>query len=267
MGQSMGAYYSIMNDEGSPRLTGTCIADLITGLTATMGILAGLVGRGLDPDRRGTLTQTSLIEAMSTITIDAMTQMTETGAAPTRETRHPQAQNFCLLTASGESIALHLSSSEKFWQALARAMGREDLIEDDRFRGYYDRMAHYFELRPIVEGEFLKRSRDEWEARLIAEDVPFAPVLSMADIATHPQTDWLQLLEPERDGKVLVRPPWRFWGERPHRPFGAPRLGEHSREVALEVYGPEEVDRLIQAGVIVQAAADATAEPVAEGRA
>ena len=31
MGQSMGAYYSIMNDAGAPRLTGTCIADLITG--------------------------------------------------------------------------------------------------------------------------------------------------------------------------------------------------------------------------------------------
>lgn len=237
----MGGFYSIMNDDGVARLTGTCVADLITGITATMGILVGLVGRGLDPDHRGTLTQTSLIEAMSTITIDAMTQMVETGGAPTRETRHPQAQNFCLMTASGESISLQLSSSEKLWQSLARAMGRDDLIEDARFRTYYDRMAHYFELRPIVEAELLRRSRGEWEARLIEEDVPFAPVLTMTDIARDPQTDWLQLLEPERDGKVLVRPPWRFWGERPGRPFRAPHLGEHSREVALEVRDAEDV--------------------------
>jgi crotonobetainyl-CoA:carnitine CoA-transferase CaiB-like acyl-CoA transferase len=144
-------------------------------------------------------------------------------------------------------------------------MEREELIEDPRFRHYYDRMANYFALRPIVEEEFLKRTRDEWEARLIAEDVPFAPVLSMTDIATHPQTDWLQLLEPERDGKVLVRPPWRFWGERPDRPFRAPHLGEHSREVALEVRDAEEVDRLVRAGVIVQAPEEAPAEHAVAG--
>ena len=77
--------------------------------------------------------KTSLAEAMSTITIDAMTQYYETGESPTRQTRHPQAQNFCLLTASGDSITLHLSSSEKFWRCLVAAMERPDLLEDPRF--------------------------------------------------------------------------------------------------------------------------------------
>ena len=254
MGQSMGGYYSIMNDDGAPRLTGTCIADLITALSATMGILAGLVGRGLDPEQRGILAQTSLLEAMSTITIDAMTQMTETSKPPTRQSRHPQAQNFCLLTRSGGSITLHLSSSEKFWQALANAMGRPELIEDARFRTYYDRMANYFDLKPIVEAEFLTRDQAEWEDLLVRYDVPFAPVLTMMELASHPQTDWLQMLEPERDGNVLVRPPWRFEGKRPERGFETPYIGEHSREVALEVLPAGEVERLIGAGVIYQAA-------------
>jgi crotonobetainyl-CoA:carnitine CoA-transferase CaiB-like acyl-CoA transferase len=250
IGQAMGGYYSIMNDAGAPRLTGTCIADLITGLIATTGILAGLVGRGLNPERGGTLIQTSLLEAMSTITIDAITQMHETGGSPVRESRHPQAQNFCLLTADGGSITLHLSSSEKFWRSLARAMERSDLIKDERFATYQDRMANYFKLRPVLEREFLKRSREEWEARLIAEDVPFAPVLTLQELASHPQTDWLELLEPVRGSDLLVRPPWRFFGKRPSRAFGAPFIGQHSREVAAEVLEPAEIERLATAGAI-----------------
>ena len=58
---------------------------------------------------------------------------------------------------------LHLSSSEKFWRSLARAMDRCDLIEDSRFRTYNDRLAHYFALKPIVEAEFIGRTRDEWD--------------------------------------------------------------------------------------------------------
>ena len=248
----MGGFYSVMSETGRPQLSGTCVGDLIAAITATMGILAGLVGRGLDPDGRGTLTQTSLLEAMSSLTIDAMTQYHETGKAPTRQSRHPQAQNFCLLTASGNSITLHLSSSQKFWLKLTRAMGREDLAEDARFKGYYERMENYFELKPLVEAEFLKRTRAEWEKLLIAEDVPFAPVLTMGDLATHPQTDWLQMLEPERNGMVLVRGPWRFQGKRPERNFAAPEVGEHSRELAAGFCTPDQLEALIADGVIVQ---------------
>lgn len=252
IGQSMGGFYSVMSEAGKPKLSGTCVGDLITAITATMGILAGLVGRGLHPQGQGTLTQTSLFEAMSALTIDAMTQYSETGKAPTRQSRHPQAQNFCLLTESGDSITLHLSSSQKFWQSLTRAMGREDLADDPRFKGYYERIENYFDLKQIVEAEFLKRPRKEWEAILIAEDVPFAPVLTMEDLATHPQTEWLHLMEPNRDSMALVRGPWRFHGERPRRNFAAPELGEHSRELAAEFLSPSELQCLIDDGVIIQ---------------
>lgn len=252
IGQSMGGYYSVMGEAGAPQLTGTCVGDLITAIVATMGILAGLVGRSLDADKSGTVARTSLLEAMSSLTIDAMTQFTESGKTPTRQSRHPQAQNFCLGTASGDSITLHLSSSQKFWLALTRAMEREDLAKDPRFTGYYERMENYFELKPIVEAEFLKHDRSEWEKRLVAEDVPFAPVLTMEELGTHPQTQWLDMLEPERNGMVLVRPPVRFQGERPHRNFSAPEVGEHSVEIASEFLGEEQAAALAEAGVIIQ---------------
>jgi crotonobetainyl-CoA:carnitine CoA-transferase CaiB-like acyl-CoA transferase len=253
IGQSMGGFYSIMNDQGDPRLTGTCLADLITAVTATLGIVASLVGRGRGSGQ-GMLVQTSLLEAMSTITIDAMTQYFETKTTPTRESRHPQGQNFCLRTASGESVTIHLSSSEKFWQSFVGAMGRPELASDERFLDYNRRMANYFELREIVEPEFMKRSLEEWEHRLVEADVPFASVQTMQSLSEHPQTQWLDLLEPERNGHVLVRPPWRFAGQRPHRESPAPQVGEHSYAVAREVLSEAEVEELIASGVIVQAA-------------
>jgi formyl-CoA transferase len=252
IGQSLGGLYSIMNDADDLRLTGTCMADLITAITATMGILAGLVGRAQDPDHRGPMVETSLMEAVSTLTIDAITQAFETGESPVRETRHPQAQNFCLHTASGQAVTLHLSSSEKFWRALMRAVEREDLIDDPRFRGYADRAKpeNFALLKEILEAEFAKHPRSEWERRLTEADVPFAPALTVREVADHPQTHWLKLLTHPYEGQALVQPPWKFDGERPVRVERAPQVGEHTWEVLREVCSQAELEALAAKGTI-----------------
>ena len=82
IGQSYGGFYHMMNDEGHARLTGTCLADLITGVSATMGILAALLGRERSREGMGALVETSLLEAISLLTIDAITQRSETSRTP-----------------------------------------------------------------------------------------------------------------------------------------------------------------------------------------
>ncbi|MGC4250921.1 MAG: CaiB/BaiF CoA-transferase family protein [Sphingobium sp.] len=244
IGQSISGFYSIMNDRDAPRLTGTCIADMITGLTCATGLVAALLGRERDPERKGMSMETSLYEAMSTLTIDALTQLSETGQTPVRDSRHPQAQNFCLKTADGGAIAIHLSSSQKFWENLARAIGREELIADPLFSTFFSRAENYPALVAIMEQAFRGLSQAELETRLTEADVPFAPVLTAAEVARHPQTEWLQLLGRSNEDMMLVRPPWRFDGERPSRDAPTPQIGEHGREIAAEVLTPEELDRL-----------------------
>jgi len=255
IGQSIGGIYSIMNDADHRRLTGTCMADLITGITSAMGILAALLGRERSPDRSGSLMETSLLEAMSTLTVDAMTQAYETGEDPVRNSRHPQAQNFCLDTADGGGITMHLSVSQKFWAALARVIGREDLINDPRFRTYDDRRApaHYEELVRIMEEAFAKKPRGAWEELLTAADVPFAPVLTMHEVAEHEQTRWLELMGPKVGDLPMVRPPWRFDGARPQRSDQAAHVGEHTREVLREICSERDLEALIASGDVAVA--------------
>ncbi len=109
----------MMGDAGEPQLSGTCIADLITGFVGATGVLAALVARS----KTGSAPriETSMLEAVSALTVDALTQMYDDGADPHRQSRHPQAQNFCLHTGSEGVIAIHLSSSQKFWRSLTDA--------------------------------------------------------------------------------------------------------------------------------------------------
>ncbi|MCZ4498363.1 MAG: putative acyl-CoA transferase/carnitine dehydratase [Marmoricola sp.] len=249
IGQAFGGLYTLLGDEGSPQLSGAIFADLVTGLSTATGILAALVGRSTTGT--GQLVQTSIMEAVSTVTVDAFTQYFDRNhSSPSRESRHPQAQNFCLPTSSGEFVAVHLSSSQKFWASLAAAIGRPELTDDPRFETYRSRTANYFELVPIVEHEFSQHTFDEWAQILTAHDVPFAPVHTMESWLNDPQVDWLELVEPEKNGVSLVRPPWRFDGTRPERETHAPKVGEHTREIAAEVYDSARVEELIGTGVL-----------------
>lgn len=249
IGQAFGGLYSLLGDEGRPELSGVILGDIVTAISTAMGVLAALVGRGATG--QGQHVQTSIMEAVSMLTVDQFTQYFENQhTSPTRESRHPQAQNFCLRTASGEFVAIHLSSSQKFWGGFAEAIGRPELREDPRFADYNARTANYFELVRIVEPDLLRHTLAEWDDILTRHDVPFAPVLTVGEFAQHPQTQWLDLVEPERNGVSLVRPPWRFAGERPARESDAPLVGQHTLEIAGEVRDQAELDALMNAGVL-----------------
>jgi crotonobetainyl-CoA:carnitine CoA-transferase CaiB-like acyl-CoA transferase len=251
IGQALGGAYTLLGDDGEPQLSGMIVADIVTALSTATGVLAALVGRLTTGS--GQHVQTSIMEAMSALTADSLTQYFDNGhASPSRQSRHPQAQNFCLLTSSGEAIAVHLSSSQKFWRGLTAAMDRPELAEDPRFATYKARVANYFELVDVVDPLFRERPAQEWEQLLTGNDVPFAPVLTMEGVLQHPQTEWLDLVEPERNGVSLVRPPWRFDGERPDRNADAPRVGRDTCQVAGEVYTEDELAKLIDAGVLFQ---------------
>jgi crotonobetainyl-CoA:carnitine CoA-transferase CaiB-like acyl-CoA transferase len=251
IGQAYGALLSILSNDGEAQLSGSALADLITGVATTTGIMAALVGRANSEGPHGV--ETSLMEAVSLLTVDALTHFFDAGhEEPTRQSRHPQAQNFVLKTAAGDDLVVHLSSSPKFWTSFLDVIDRRDLEGDPRFQTFKSRTDNYFDLAKIVVPEFLRKSSEEWQALLTEFDVPFAPVLGVAEFTQHPQVQQLSLLEPETEGLSLLRPPWRFDGERPHRDLHVAAVGEHTREIALEVFDDAEISQLMADEVLFE---------------
>lgn len=249
IGQAFGGLYSLLSPADRPGLSGTILADLISGITTAMGVLAALLGRSRFAE--SPRVETSLLEAVSTLTIDGLTQSFELGHDPSLTSRHPQAQNFCLHAACGTTIAVHLSNSQTFWRRLCTAIDEPSLADDPRFIDYRQREARHTELTAKLQAVFGRHSADHWEDRLSAHDVPFGPVLGMSDFIAHPQVKDLGLVSvEERTGFPTVHPPWRFDGKRVTAPSTVPRIGEHSIEVLSEAVPPGHVDSMVARGAV-----------------
>jgi crotonobetainyl-CoA:carnitine CoA-transferase CaiB-like acyl-CoA transferase len=152
------------------------------------------------------------------MTIDAITQSMVDGGDISRTSRHRWAQLYVARCAGGSGLAVHLSSSDAFWTKLARALGRNDLLEDPRFATYHDRVRHYDLIVDRVSEGVARRPLEEWEHILEAADVPFAPLLTPSEAMRLPQVQAIALDDPDcvPTGASLLRP-LRFDGSRPTR--------------------------------------------------
>jgi CoA:oxalate CoA-transferase len=146
---------------------------------------------------------------------------------------------------------------DRQWPAMARAMGRPDLIDDPRFATAADRGKNQKELIAIIEAWMQSHATDE-EVLKIFEDhrVPSAPVMSVVGALDHPYFKGRDMIRSVSDpilGKLTIPGfPLKF-SEFPELPeIEAPLLGEHSAEILSQYLGlsPKRVEQLQAAGVL-----------------
>ena len=139
--------------------------------------------------------------------------------------------------ADGKRIGLHLSSPDKFWQALCRVLGRGDWIEAYPTR--MDRVRAYGVLAEMLNAAFGTRPRGEWLRLLEAEDVPFSPENTLDELANDPQVAHLDVFYTVDHPKYgAIRASHRAVRVDGCRDVGArppPDLGEHTDEVLAEL--------------------------------
>ena len=159
----------------------------------------------------------------------------EGGPPPDRARRTHQALVFAFVAGDGRPLVIHLSSPQKFWTGLTKAIGREELQSDSRFRNRAARSANYDALDVILADTFRTRDRDEWLARLRAEDVPCGPLSDLQEVFDDPQVKFLglkkELPHPRRGRVAVVGSPVRLSDTPVQIARAAPDLGEDTEQV------------------------------------
>lgn len=254
--QALGGGMSLTGHEATgPAHIPYHLGDTAGGLYAALGILAALQER----NRTGTgrALDIAMLDAQLALLSDEATNQA-TGRWQPRQhgAGHPALAPYRAFETADRPLVVAAVVVEKFWHALARAIGRPDLVADPRFAGNAARVANQAALDAILEGAFRTRARAEWLEALAAADIPAAPVLDVAEAVSSPQAmargtsahipawgeEALVMLGPIRGPGEDQRPP----------PAPAPRLGEHTHDVLSAIAGWDQarINGMEAAGVI-----------------
>ena len=230
--QALSGFLSVVVDNRRPQFLGPALADAITGMYASQGILAALVQRGRSG--RGAHVEISMLEAMAHFAVEPFAAFFALGETPTSADRPRLAQAYILRTADARLIAIHLSSLEKFWQGLVAALDAPELKDDPRFNPRERRIAEYETLRIELDTRFARQPLEHWVRRLQAEDVPYAPVNLIDDVVRDPQVEHLGIVVPvdsPHTATRAVRPAAQFDGVRARSVSAAPLLNQHGEAI------------------------------------
>jgi crotonobetainyl-CoA:carnitine CoA-transferase CaiB-like acyl-CoA transferase len=241
--QALSGFLSVVTDPEQPRFLGPALADAITGIYAAYGTLGALVERGRT--RRGRHVEVSMMEAMAHFALEPFTALFALGKAPGPNDRPRLAQAHILRTLDDRMVVIHLSSLDKFWDELTDALGAPHLRADPRFATRLLRVENFDALHAELDAITRTRKRSEWVAAMDGRDVPFAAVNSIAEAATDPQAQALDLIVPMvRDGddaaSHTVRPPITLDGQRQTAVRPAPRLDADGSAIRMALQGADE---------------------------
>ena len=238
-------------ETGRPKMMRTIIPDKTTSVTAAQAITAALLHRECTGE--GQHVRLSMLDTMiAYLWPEGMAGLTYVG----RETDPAQAQmglDLVFETKDGFISAGAVADAE--WAGMCRAFGRPDLIDDPRFVTAAARAEHIIDRRAVMAEEVGKWTSAVILARLKAEDVPCAPILSRWDLLKDPQIAENAILEVADHpgiGKVRQpRPAARFDKTPAQIRSAAPRLGEHSRKVLQDIgLGGDEIEALVAGNVV-----------------
>ncbi len=251
VGQTASGWLSMFHQGEDARISGPAVSDAFTGVFGCMGILGALVER--ERTGRGRKGEVSMLEATIAMATEPLGQMFATGEAPSLFSRAAASQSYIVTCKDGKRIGLHMSSPDKFWQGLVRAIGREDLLE--KYPGRLERIQHYEDLARELAQTFAVRNRDEWLPLLEREDVPFAPERRHEELADDPQVKHLDLFyemnHPEHGKLKAAHRAIRYDGDNRSNFSPPPSLGEHTDSVLAQFgFEQERIDALRAAGII-----------------
>ena len=246
--QAEAGYLSLTGEpDGPPARFGLSIVDLMTGTTAAMALLAGLVdaqatGKGRDLD-------VSLFDVALHNLAYVATWYLNGGIVTNREPRssHPSLTPSQLCRTKDGWLFI-MCNKEKFWTALADAVGKPEWATDPEYSTFAARLKNREQVTQELDAVLTTATTAEWISWLGGK-VPIAPVYDVQQALENPFVAEQQLVldfqHPEH-GKIRgVASPVRLENSAVLPTRAAPRLGEDTDALLEELgYAPNLIGAL-----------------------
>jgi crotonobetainyl-CoA:carnitine CoA-transferase CaiB-like acyl-CoA transferase len=170
---------------------------------------------------------------------------------PNRQGRgHDSIPTYRAFTCGDGVDVVVTANTERMWSGLCAALGRPDLVNDERFRTNDSRYANRRVLWPILEACFQAKPSAAWVKALLAAEVPAAVVntldLSLSDPQVLHRNMVLAMTGPNGEQLRVAGNPIKFAGESEPSHVYPPLLGADNRSVLSEQLGlsEETIDQL-----------------------
>lgn len=173
--QAVGGLMSITGaPDGEPTKAGVALVDVLTGLHATIGILAAL--RAREADGSGQVVEVNLLSSLLSSLVNQGAAYINTGCPSRRMgNQHPSIAPYETLRAADAPLAVAVGNDRQF-AAMASELGRPELAHDSRFMTNAQRVAYRSELVVELERALGTDTAAGWAGRLAAAGVPCGPV-------------------------------------------------------------------------------------------
>jgi crotonobetainyl-CoA:carnitine CoA-transferase CaiB-like acyl-CoA transferase len=253
--QALSGFMSITGPvEGPPSKVGVAVTDVLTGLHAAVAVLACL--RAREQSGHGYAIDLALLDCAVASQVNLAQAYLTSGQVPPRQgNAHLQIVPYEAFATADDWLVLAVGNDSQ-WQRFCQAAQRADLAADARFATNVQRVASRAVLVPVIAELMRQRSCTEWQRRLLAVDVPHAPVWNYSQLFAQEQVAArglrVTVRDPEGQPIDLVGTPFHINGATLPAAACPPTLGQDTDTVLRELLElkPEQLAELRRQGVI-----------------
>lgn len=253
--QGMGGIMSITGQEnGEPTRVGASVGDLTAGLFAVIGTLTALYNR--EKTGVGQKVDVAMLDCQVAILENAISRYLVNGVAPGPiGNRHPSITPFEAFQAKDGYVIIAVGN-DRLWKKFCDLIGRQELIEDERFITNAKRTENQKQLKGILDTIFPAKTVDEWLEAIDGAGIPCGPINTIDRVMKDPQVlarEMMVEVEHPVAGKFKMPGIPIKLSETPGEVESpSPLLGQHTEEILNELLGlsKEDVAKLKAEGAL-----------------